>query len=342
MRRYLEALYGNELSRSTLGRCVEQGTLPHALILEGGAGSGKKTLAKELASALLCEKKDDPNFPLPCHSCRACRLIAEEKATDVHFISRGEKATLGVDAVREMRSDVYLSATEFNKKIYIFKDAHTMTPQAQNALLVVLEEPPKDVNILLLAENADDLLTTVRSRARLIRMQRHAGEALLDFLKNHAPSLYASYKDNDEALRAAIVSADGRIGEMLSLLQPKSIEAQKKERQTTLSIIRALANGRYSSLCDAFSALPTKREELSETLARLSLAIRDLILLKKSEEASLCFFLDAKEAEAHISTFRTDRLFQIYDILQEATEKLGRNANTATVLSVLKADLRSV
>lgn len=341
MRRYLDALYGNERARTMLGRCVEQGTLPHALILEGPAGSGKRTLAKELAAALVCESKSDASLPLPCHACRACRLVDTENATDVHFITREDKASLGVDAVRDMRRDVYLSATEFNSKIYIFEEAHTMTPQAQNALLIVLEEPPPDVHFLLLADSAEDLLDTIKSRARTVRMERHTEAALDDFLADRHPSVKASYSSDPAAFRAAIVTADGNAGELLRLLEPKSKEALQKQRQLTLSLLTALSNGRYSVLCEAFASLPTKRDELTDALTRLALSLRDLILAKKSEEAPLCFFASHAECETLLSAFRTDKLFVIADALQSALERLERNANTGTVLSVLKASLRS-
>ena len=339
MKRYLDALYGNERTRTMLGKCVEQGTLPHALILEGADGSGKLTLAKELAAALVCQNKGDPSHALPCHTCRACRLVEAQNATDVHFIGKEDKASLGVDAIRGMRQDVYLSATEFDAKIYIFEDAHTMTPQAQNALLIVLEEPPAGVYFLLLADSADDLLITVKSRARTIRMEKHTEAALERFLTERHPTLLASQPA--DALRTACLTADGNAGVLLQFLEPKNKEQMQKKRGLTLSLLRALAVGRYSLLCEAFASLPTKRDELTECLAQLSLAVRDLILLKKDENAPLCFFTSAAECEENFSSFRMDKLFAISNEIGIATESLNRNANANTVLNLMKANLRS-
>lgn len=339
MRRYLEALYGNNRTKALLGSCLTQGTLPHALVLEGPDGSGKRTLAKELAAALVCENKGNESLPLPCHACRACRLVEAENATDVHFITKEDKASLGVDAVRSMRQDVYLSATEFDAKIYIFEDAHTMTTQAQNALLIVLEEPPEGVYFILLADTADDLLVTVKSRARIVRLEKHTRLALEEFLAKKHPTLLASQAP--DALRAACLTADGNIGSLLKLLEPKNREQMQKKRALTLSLLHALSSGRYSLLCEAFAALPTKRDELSESLTHLALAVRDLILLKKDENAPLCFFADSAEWEALLSSFRTDKLFAISDEIGTALERLDRNANSHTVVSLMKANLRS-
>ncbi len=337
MRRYLNALYGNDRTRAMLGGCVEQGNLPHAMILEGLSGSGKRTLAKELAAALVCENKNNDAHPLPCHACRACHLVDTENATDVHFISREDKASIGIEAVRELRRDVYLSSTEFDARVYIFEEAHTMTPQAQNALLIVSEEPPPGVYFFLLADSAADLLETIRSRARTVRMEKLSESVLENYLSEKHPSLAAS----DAARREAIVMADGRAGELLRLLEPKSKEQMQKSRGVTVQLLHAFACGRYSTLCEAFSALPTKRDELMEALALLSLSVRDLILRKKDEASPLCFFTDSAACEPLLTSFRTDKLFSVSDALNEALEKLDKNANTGTVLSLLKAKLRS-
>ena len=341
MRRYLNALYGNDRSRAMLGTCIEQEILPHALILEGPSGSGKRTLAKELTAALVCENKKNATHPLPCHACRACRLVEGENATDVHFIRKGDKASLGVELIRDMRSDIYLSSTEFDARIYIFEDAHTMTVQAQNALLIILEEPPPNVHFLLLAERAEDLLDTIKSRARTVRLERLDEASLIALLNERHPSTAASYESNQSALRAAARSADGRAGEFLRLLEAKQRDALQKQRKLTLDVLRSFAGGRYSLLCESFSALPTKRDELTEALSLLSLAVRDLILLKKDENTHLTFFLDKDECEALLASFRADKLFHISDAINQAVERLDRNANAGTVLSMLKATLRS-
>ena len=145
MRRYLNAIFGNRDVCRSLGESIERNALSHAILIEGDRGSGKRTLAKEIAKAMLCEERENSSFPLPCLGCRACYLVENGLATDLHFISRGDRATLGVDTVREMIEDTTMSATEFDHRIYIFEDAHTMTAGAQNALLKVLEEPPQNV-----------------------------------------------------------------------------------------------------------------------------------------------------------------------------------------------------
>ena len=140
MRRYFTRLHGNDTVKKRLGAAILSESLNHALLIAGPDGSGKNTLATEIAAALNCEKKGDQVSPLPCGTCNTCRRIYEENYTDIKRLKRdSSKATIGVEELRLFREDMFLSATESDYKIYIIEDADKMTPNAQNALLKVLE-----------------------------------------------------------------------------------------------------------------------------------------------------------------------------------------------------------
>ena len=138
MRRYFPALLGNEKTKSRIGAAIDGGTLPHALLIGGAFGSGKTTLAIEIAAALNCEKKGDGASSLPCGECGCCKRIRELNFPDLKVLSKPkDRATLGVDAIKDFREDMFLSSTESDYKIYVIDDAETMTTEAQNALLVL-------------------------------------------------------------------------------------------------------------------------------------------------------------------------------------------------------------
>ena len=185
MRIYFPRLIGNGETKERLGRAIESGTLPHAFLIGGPSGSGKSTLAIEIAAALNC-------FP-------DVKVLAKKK----------DKATLGVEAVKDFREDMFLSSTESENKIYIIDDAESMTPEAQNSLLKVLEEPPKSVNIILLAKECDRILTTIKSRTQYIPMSRFdEGELAEQLLKDSAEQGYLPAK---EALKAIEQSINAQI-----------------------------------------------------------------------------------------------------------------------------------
>jgi len=139
-------MIGQERVRDILGSYITNNSLPHFLILVGAKGQGKQTLANALASKM-----------------RALVYIPED---------------MKVDAVRAIVAD---SVTLHTPKFYLLADAGTMTVQAQNALLKLAEEPPKNAYIILTVEQADELLSTIQSRALIIRLEGYSEADMLEF-----------------------------------------------------------------------------------------------------------------------------------------------------------------
>lgn len=340
MRRYLDALVGNESLRGSLGKSIEGGALHHALLIEGPAGSGKRTLALQIAAAEVCENKASTSYPLPCGVCRACRLVLSGNAPDVTFISRGGRATLGVEAVRDAKEDMFLSPTEFPVKFYIFEDAHTMTVQAQNALLIVLEEPPQSTKIMLLSEESEAMLVTIRSRARLLRMEALSPAVMKRYFEEKEPSLLLPYQNDEAGLTAALLAANGRLGEARRYLSPEGKAELKESRDMTDALLASMTkDASFGRLCDAFGALPTKREPLAEALRLLHLALRDLILFKKAENAPLLYCESAEVADGYSRSVPLPRLLYMADRVMATVEDIEKNANVQTALTLLKCDL---
>ena len=162
-----DGFLGNEKLKERLERDIAAGRLAHAYMIEGPEGSGKKTLAKLIAAAAACRESDPP-----CMKCVSCDKIMRGQSPDVITVeAESGKVQLGVDVIRRLREDSVFAANDLDTKTYIFPAADTMNIQAQNALLKLLEEPPDGVRFLLLTENAQGLLATIRSRAPLLRTE---------------------------------------------------------------------------------------------------------------------------------------------------------------------------
>lgn len=338
MGRFFNRLYGNDSLKSRLSSAILTDRYNHALLIYGPRGSGKKTLALEIAAALNCEKKGDTRAPLPCGSCNNCRRIYEDNYPDIKRLRReSAKATIGVEELRVFREDMFLSAVESEHKIYIIEEADKMTPNAQNALLKVLEEPPPAVMILLLCEESDKILTTIKSRAQSITMQRFSVSEMLAYLTEKG-EIGASDK---ESVKAELSFADGRIGKAIEIL--RAPEGVQNDRKLTLDIINALKKSApYSELYAAIGALPQKRAELNEAFDLISLAIADLIKCKMSKNAEPLFFTSAELARSTCDAIGIKKLTAVYDAIREAADDNSKNANISALISCLGAKIKLI
>ena len=342
MRDYFSGLYGNKETKARLGSSIDSDTLPHAFLVIGAEGSGKKTLALELAAALNCEGRSDTEAPLPCHRCNNCRRILDGNFTDLSWLRASEgKATIGVEEVRLFREDMHLSATESKYKIYVIDGAEKLTTNAQNALLTVLEEPPRNVIIMLLADSADKILTTIKSRTQRIAMQRFYTDEIKNYLRANAKGL--KLPQHDDALDGILMSADGRLGKAVRLLSEKEGRENAEDRQLTERIISALyPSVPYSELYTAISELPSSRSDFIFALEALICAVRDIILLKFDGNAQLLFYTNAQDAKTLSKELSTKRLIKIYEILEGALEDASRNVSTSAITADLGAKIRLI
>ncbi len=343
-------IIGNRELLLRLERDIREGHLSHAYIIDGKKGSGRHTVATHIAAALACKSKPhsgewfdsdqisldlfdtptsapDPDAPLPCGVCEGCRKVREGICPDVHLIGRGGKATLGVDAVRHLRQDVHIGPGDMDTKLYIIEDAETMTPQAQNALLLTLEEPPPYVVFLLLCDGADKLLETIRSRAPILRTQPLEHDQIADYLKKKKISL------PEDELAVVLQAADGCIGRALALSDSKSGKALRKQRELADAFVSACVLRHPEDALAAAYALGNKRDGVAELLSLATLAIRDLTLLQRSETVPLRFYTDPVHA-AEISDSATPKaLLTLYDAVERAQYSLTRNASVRLTLT---------
>lgn len=338
MNGYFPSVYGNDALRIRLGNAVLQGSLPHALLFEGKEGSGKKHFATLLAAALCCEKHSP--HALPCTECAACRKILNRLSVDVSYLDREDRATIGIERVRELRSDMHLSSTELQNKVYIIDHAETLTQEAQNALLVSIEEPPPNVFVFLLATRTDTILPTIKSRVQSIKMQSFSASELEDYLISNVSAASKLKYDDENAFRAILLSSDGAIGRALELLESKEKDALLQERTLTDGIMSALTSkASFSQLFEKVSLLPTKRQELAPAFASLLRALRDLILLKRDEEAVLLYHTDRARAAEEAESLSIRYLLALYDTISSAENACALNTNISALLSSLTNDL---
>lgn len=340
---YFPMLVGSDEIKSRIGETIRSGRLSHAYLIEGRRGSGRRSFARMIAAAVACSCRDDRSSVLPCGTCANCKKILESKTPDVMYLDRGDKATISVEMIRELRNEMVLSPTELDYKVFIVADADTMTPAAQNALLISLEEPPPNVLILLLTESADAMLTTIRSRAQLLRMGYVSDEIMRAHLLENSRDALALSRSDPDKLSAIISAADGRIGEALRLLSGKTQNELVKKRQAVSDLATAFAEARsFASVYGAVVKLPTKRAELAEILTMAADALRDLCTMRRFADAKLLFYLSREEASHLAGRADYTRLFSAESAIRRAISDLNANANVQITLTALATSVFSI
>ncbi len=152
-----------------LAQAVTQSRRHHAYLLIGGQAGDAERLAKVTARSLVCTARP-PASPDACGQCAACRKLDGGNHPDVLEITPGDKPTIAIEKVREVISRLSLRALEAPQKLVLIFGADLMTPQAQNAVLKTLEEPPGPTCFFLTALRARALLPTIRSRTQALRL----------------------------------------------------------------------------------------------------------------------------------------------------------------------------
>lgn len=340
MRRILPNLVGNDGLRARLGAglTAQVPDVSHAYIIEGAKGMGKHTFAVNFAAALCCEHRLEQTHDLPCGKCPACRKIFSGISPDVIEIGREDKASLGIDSIRGLRQDVHIYPNDLDRKIYIINDADTMTPQAQNAFLLTLEEPPSYAVFLLLCENSHELLETVRSRAPVLRMQPLTAEQTAQVVLDRMPEAEDVKRRDERRFYELTAASGGCAGKAILLLS----DADKAKEADRIMALREHA-AKFCQLCadsrqgaqamnNLIGGKAVTRDEASEMLETIRLALRDLTLLKRDADAPMLFFVDRERAVELSDSYSLRRLLTLCDSVADAISSLDRNMNVRLTL----------
>lgn len=307
-----QPLLGNDGLKSFLISGAREKKLSHAYIIEGAKGSGKYTLATMIAAALV------PDF--------ADKILAGGCVDVTAYALPEDKKSIGIATVRELKYKAQLQPQELPYNIFIVRDANTMTPEAQNSLLKVLEEPPAGVYFFLLCDTASALLPTVRSRAPSLRMQLFTEEELRDILPKLDKKAEEIAKRSPDEYSLMLRASGGAIGAALSAL------AQKKAAGSALrgkaeTLIGYLRDGNKSDLLLYFATANLSRDDMLTVLGYLRDAFRDMLITKKSEDARMLFYLSHEKAEEDSYSFASATLLKLYETADSMADTLSCNPN---------------
>lgn len=264
-------MYGYEILHTALMNNlinnIRQGYVQHAYIFEGERGVGTLSAANLFANALVCENHDS----VPCTRCGACIMAKAGTHPDIYHVSvQKDKSGITVDQIRRVAADAYTKPYESEKKVYIITDGDRMNEQAQNAFLKVLEEPPQYAIFVILAENNETLLQTIRSRCCVIRFNHVPKKAAAEYLKSHYPK-------SAENIDFLVCYCDGVIGKAEEIL---SDEDFMPLRRTAFEQMENLLSPRLSDAYKIAEFLEENNDKAGQVLEFWKSFLRDIMLIQ--------------------------------------------------------------
>lgn len=248
-------VYGHEWAVEQLRRAILNERVRHAYLFTGTESIGKGALARAFAQALNCTA--EPATARPCGECRACRLIAADHHPDLLYgeLDPGSGA-LRIEEVRSIMARTALKPYEARYRVAILRDFDRARPQAQDALLKTLEEPPPHALFVLLAPATEALLPTIISRSQVLALRPPSAETITAALRAHGAD------DERAALLAAL--SNGRIGWALRALADEQILAQRGGALDLLEQALAMNRGERFSLAEDLAKEKTALAALLE------------------------------------------------------------------------------
>ena len=312
-----EGLLGNQRLKDNLRTSVGRGHGSHFYLISGPAGSGKKTLARILGAALLCKNSDRP-----CLQCNTCRKVMADTHPDFITVQDPDHKTVPIEMVRDIREEMFVLPNEADKKIYVF--AQDLRIEGQNALLKILEEPPSYGVFMILTDNPEKLLPTVRSRCVALDLQALPEDVLKNALKKDFPDA------NEEALAAAIWRSGGYLGQAKTFLEEGNTISPQ-----TQGFVQSFANSNALELIQVLCPMEKwKRDPFIDTLQQWILLLQQALLCRNGIPAvsELARTLAAQRSSQELN----DAIRQ----LQKAVEYAYANVSVAAICGYLAWVLR--
>lgn len=340
-----EQVVGQKHVVETLKRAVVEGRTSHAYLFCGPRGTGKTTMARLLAKALMCEKGPGQ---LPDGTCEQCRLIAAGEHPDVAELDAASRT--GVDNVREeILSRVNYAPTMGRCKVYIIDEVHMLTPAAFNALLKTLEEPPEHVVFIMCTTDPQKILATILSRVQRFDFHSIGNDEMQAHLAYVCGEEGFTY--DDAALELIVRHARGGMRDALTSLEQLSVfgngnisvaAAQDFLGEVSGSVlggvVNALAKRDVPALFGEVEKLMSSGRDLLQFTKELAARMRDVYVVAAVPCATDVVSARGADFEAlrsEAAAFGSvDRLSRILTVLGDASSEMRTATNQRLVLEI--------
>ena len=324
---------------------IKTGNLGHAYLFSGIRGTGKTSCAKIFARAVNCLNPKDGN---PCNECENCKMILNDKALEV--VEMDAASNRRIDDIRQLKEKVIYPPQIVKYKVYIIDEAHMITNEGFNALLKILEEPPKHLIFILATTEIDKLPDTIISRCQRFEFKRIHNLDIVENIKYILNNLNVEVEEDGINLISELSS--GAMRDALSLLD--QVVATGKEKITVEDINECLGLVNLNKLFElSNSILNSSKNETIETFRNLvengktpnNIIIdlikhfRNIVLVKSiKKELTTLNDVEYKRYLEHSNQFKMDELIFILENLLDVEDKMKKSdmQNALAELLIIK------
>lgn len=301
-------------------RALIQGDrLGHAYLLSGDRGCGKKTLCNYITHMIMCSKKS------ACMQCNGCLTVSSGANPDVIRINNEDKASIGVDKIREMIRDVFARPIISDKKVIVIENAHLLTKGAQNALLKVIEEPPEYAVFFLLCDSRSGILPTVMSRVNTVNVPPLGTNHLREIVPGATDFLYHYCRGNP--------------GRLMELKDDEELQNQRD------SACRAAIGVAGDDGYDMYAYLPlfeAGRDKANVMMDLMLMFVRDVMLHKSGLDGIIINKDKIKDIKAFSASVNSEKCFKVAECIQTAQRQLGKSGSLTIAAQTMFIKCREV
>jgi len=338
-----EEVIGQRHITKTLQNAIANDRVAHAFLFAGARGVGKTSMARILAKALNC--REGPK-PFPCNQCENCGEISSGTSLDVLEIDGASNR--GINEIRELRENVKYIPAKSAFKIFIIDEVHMLTPEAFNALLKTLEEPPPRVIFILATTQPHRIPLTILSRCQRFDFKRISVEEILGRLKEIVSQEGVEVSDKGLLLMAR--ESKGSLRDAQSLLDQTIAFAGKEisdenvrevlgvlDSTILFGISSAIARGDTRECLDIIDTIYTHGHDIRRFCRELLEHLRDLMVVKIGGDPKQLTDLQGKEIEelvAQAEEFSLEQIHRLFNILLKSEQEISRSPFPKAIMEV--------
>ncbi|WP_430789427.1 DNA polymerase III subunit delta' [Virgibacillus flavescens] len=310
------------LTSKIITNSIMKNRVSHAYLIAGERGTGKEAIARLLAKVLFCDNRNGTD---PCNTCLNCKRVESGNHPDVHWIEP-DGLSIKKEQIDELQKEFKYSGLESARKVYVIKDSDTLTPNAANRILKFLEEPNMETTAIMLTENSQSILSTIRSRCQILELQP------LNPVHFQKKLLKSGVSESNVTLVSALTN---NIDEAIALNGDEWFAHARKLVVQLVEMFIVKPEEVYLYIHSQWLVHFKERIQMEQGLDILLLAFKDILYYHIDYEALVLYNKEDESVEKAALFFSKAKLLSVLQDILQAKRKLKQNVHPTLVMEQL-------